>query len=193
MENLIIEESDKVCVIRFNNLAERNPLSIQIQIELERILSETILKCPAIIFTGTQNVFASGANLREIAALKTESEIREFGLRGQNLMQKIYNAPCLTIAAVNGFCFGGAFDLALACKVRVAAPNAVFSHPGANLGIITGWSGTQRLPRLVGEAAALEIFLTGRRIDASEALKMNLIDQISENALDAALRLAHER
>jgi enoyl-CoA hydratase/carnithine racemase len=93
-----------------------------------------------------------------------------------------------SIAAVNGLCFGGAFDLALACRRRIASPNAVFSHPGANLGIMTGWGGTQRLPRLVGEARALEIFLTGKRVSAVEALQIGLIDEIAENPLEFALR-----
>jgi enoyl-CoA hydratase len=83
-------------------------------------------------------------------------------------------------AFVNGFCFGGALDLALSCKKRIAAPNATFCHPGANLGIMTGWGGTQRLPRLIGEAKALEMFLTAKRVDAIEALRIGLVDEISE-------------
>jgi len=77
--------------------------------------------------------------------------------------------------------------LALACDKRIASPSAVFSHPGANLGIITGWGGTQRLPRLVGEAKALEMFLTAKRVEAREALEINLINKISENPLEESL------
>jgi enoyl-CoA hydratase/carnithine racemase len=102
-------------------------------------------------------------------------------------MSKINASEKETIAAVNGFCFGGALDLALACDKRIASPNAVFSHPGANLGIITGWGGTQRLPRLVGEAKALEMFMTAKRVAANEALKIGLIDKISENPLAETL------
>ena len=87
------------------------------------------------------------------------------------------------IAAVNGFCFGGALDLALACDVRIASENAEFCHPGADLGIMTGWGGTQRLPRLVGEAAALEMFLTARRLRAPEALSIGLVDQMADDPL----------
>ena len=141
-----------------------------------------------IIFTGSEDVFASGANLREIARVTAENA-RQFAKRGQSLMKKIAESPKLTVAAVNGFCFGGALDLALSCKFRVASPNASFSHPGANLGIITGWGGTQRLPRLVGEFAALEMFLTAKRVDAPEALRIGLIDRISENPLQWALRI----
>jgi enoyl-CoA hydratase/carnithine racemase len=78
---------------------------------------------------------------------------------------------------------GGALDLALSCKRRIASPRSVFAHPGANLGIMTGWSGTQILPRLIGEARALEIFLTAKLVDAKEALRINLIDRISDDPL----------
>lgn len=188
-QSIIVEKRGGATIIRFDNLKERNPLSVRVQTELDAILTANTRKANALIFTGTADVFASGANLREIAQLATEQEIREFGWRGQRLMQKIADAPCLTIAAVNGLCFGGAFDLALACKIRVASQDAIFSHPGANLGIMTGWSGTQRLPRLVGEAAALEIFLTAKRIDAAEALRINLISTISANVLETALEI----
>jgi enoyl-CoA hydratase/carnithine racemase len=188
--NLDVELNGEICVIRFARPKERNPLSISILEELDRITDSIDSNVKSLVFTGSEDVFASGANLREIAALKTEAEIREFGLRGQRLMQKIAVMPCQTIAAVNGFCFGGALDLALACRIRIASPDSMFSHPGANLGIITGWGGTQRLPRIVGEAAALEMFLTAKRITAHEAWKMNLISQISESVLDSARQIA---
>ncbi|HSK70120.1 MAG TPA: enoyl-CoA hydratase/isomerase family protein, partial [Pyrinomonadaceae bacterium] len=127
----------------------------------------------------------------EIAQV-TKETARAFASRGQNLMRKISELPQTTIAAINGYCFGGALDLALACKKRIASPNALFSHPGVNLGIITGWGGTQRLPRLVGEAKALEIFLTGKRVDAEEALRMGLIDEIARDPLAKCLeRISH--
>lgn len=187
---ILIETADEVTVIRFNNPKERNPLSVAVLIELDKILSEQISKSKTIIFTGTEDVFASGANLREIAALKTEREVREFGLRGQHLMQKIADASCLTIASINGYCFGGAFDLALACRIRIASPNAIFSHPGANLGIMTGWGGTQRLPRIVGEAVALEIFLTAKRIDAKGALQIGLVSEICDNVFRRSIEIS---
>ncbi len=187
---ILVETQNQICVVRFNRPRERNPLSVTVLEELNQIVSSLDSNIKTLIFTGSEDVFASGANLREIAALKTEREVREFGLRGQRLMQKIADLPFPTIAAVNGFCFGGAFDLALACSVRIASPNAVFSHPGVNLGIITGWGGTQRLPRIIGEAAALEAFLTAKRISADEALKLGLISQITQNPLQAALDFA---
>jgi len=185
---IIVEQIKNAVVIRFNRPEIRSPLSIAVLENLHEILDEVEenKNIETIVFTGADDVFASGADLREIAGI-TRDTAREFALRGQNLMNKIAKSEKLTVAAINGFCFGGALDLALSCKKRIASPNAQFSHPGANLGIITGWGGTQRLPRLIGEAAALEMFLTAKRVSADEALKINLIDQIEENPLQAAL------
>lgn len=134
-------------------------------------------------------MFASGADLREIADV-AEDEAREFSRRGQALMNKIAGCGCETIAAVNGICFGGALDLALSCDRRIASPDALFSHPGANLGIITGWGGTQRLPRLIGRGRALEMFFTAKRVGADEALTIGLVDEISDDPLRSALKVA---
>jgi len=190
---ILLDTQNHISVVRFNRPKERNPLSVAVLKELDQIVSSLDSNIKTLIFTGSEDVFASGANLHEIAALKTEGEAREFGLRGQRLMQKIADLPFPTIAAVNGFCFGGAFDLALACSVRIASPNAVFSHPGANLGIMTGWGGTQRLPRIVGEAKALDFFLTAKRFSAKEALQIGLINQISENPLETAINLLNQQ
>ncbi|MDQ6788493.1 MAG: enoyl-CoA hydratase/isomerase family protein [Acidobacteriota bacterium] len=181
---IIVKKLSKAVIIQFNRPEIRSPLSIFVLEELHKILDEVSgnSTIETIIFTGRDDVFASGADLREIAEV-TKDTAREFALRGQNLMNKIASTEQKTIAAINGFCFGGALDLALACNKRIASPTATFSHPGANLGIITGWGGTQRLPRLVGEAKALEIFLTAKRVGAQEALQIGLIDKIADNPL----------
>lgn len=184
---LLVENFPKAVIIRFNRPEIRSPLSIFVLEELHEILDETTKT--NIIFSGKGDVFASGADLREIAQVTNETA-REFALRGQNLMNKI--AAKNSIAAVNGFCFGGALDLALACRKRIASENAQFSHPGANLGIMTGWGGTQRLPRLIGAGLALEMFFTAKRVAAREALKIGLIDRISINPLETALELLAE-
>ncbi len=181
---IIVENLPNAVIIQFNRPEIRSPLSIFVLEDLHKILDETTK--PNIIFTGKTDVFASGADLREIAEVTSETA-KEFALRGQSLMSKITNTNA--IAAVNGFCYGGALDLALACRKRIASPNAIFSHPGVGLGIITGWGGTQRLTRLIGEAAALEMFLTAKRVSAAEALKIGLIDNISTNPLESALEL----
>lgn len=127
---VVVESRSSFAIIRFNRPAERNPLSIATLEELERavhaLIARTDLK--AIIFTGTGDVFASGANIRELRTL-TRATAKEFSTRGQHLFQKIADAQQLTIAAINGYCMGGALDLALSCDVRCASPNAVFAHP----------------------------------------------------------------
>lgn len=177
--NLILESGAAHLLVRFNRPEIRNPLSLQVLEELGAVLDRATAQkeITKIIFTGSEDVFASGANLNEIAAVTAETA-REFALRGQALMNKVAGAPQKTIAAVNGYCFGGALDLALVCDVRVALRDAIFCHPGVGLGIITGWGGTQRLPRLVGEAKALEMFLTAKQVTAEEALRAGLIDEI---------------
>ena len=188
-KNLTVETINNSAVIRFVRPEIKNPLSIATLESLKSIFAELesnnhVIK---IIFTGSGDTFASGANLNEIAETSADNA-RAFALRGQNLMQAIYRSKKLTIAAIDGFCMGGALDLALSCKFRIASPRSVFAHPGANLGIMTGWSGTQILPRLVGEAKALELFLTARRVDAKEALRIGLIDKITLNPLADALK-----
>jgi enoyl-CoA hydratase/carnithine racemase len=184
---IIVENLPNSVIIQFNRPEIRSPLSIFVLEELQKILDETTKA--NIIFTGKDGVFASGADLREIAKI-TPQTAKEFALRGQSLMNKI--AAKHAIAAVNGFCFGGALDLALACRKRIASETAQFSHPGANLGIMTGWGGTQRLPRLIGEAASLEMFFTAKRVAAREALEIGLIDAISINPLKTAIELLAE-
>lgn len=187
-EPVILEYSGTCAVIRLNRPAERNPLSISTLEALDEIISALILRSDIykIIFTGTGDVFASGANIREVATL-TSVSAREFALRGQRLMQKIADARALTIAAVNGYCMGGGLDLALSCRLRFASRGAVFAHPGARLGIITGWGGTQRLPRLIGTARALEFFTTARRLTSLEACEIGLVDGICDPVLECAL------
>lgn len=186
---IIVEKFNQTIIIKFNRPEIRSPLSIAVLETLHRTIDEIKMnkKIKAVIFTGAKDVFASGADLREIAQIK-DVAAREFALRGQSLMNKIENLHQTTAAAINGFCFGGALDLTLACDKRIASTNARFSHPGANLGIMTGWGGTQRLPRLIGEAKALEMFLTAKRIDANEALRIGLIDEISDDPLTQCFR-----
>lgn len=180
--SIAVEQIRGTLVVRFSRPESRSPLSTAVLDGLERILTE-IERDDAVerlVLTGTDNVFASGADLREIASL-TENDARSFARRGQTLMDRIANLEVATTAAINGYCFGGALDLALACRNRIASPNATFCHPGTGLGIITGWGGTQRLPRLIGEANALEMLFTASPISASEALRIGLIDTIADD------------
>ena len=181
LPKILVEYQGNCVVIKFNRPKERSPLSIEVLEFLNQIVDELKARkdIEKVIFTGQEDVFASGADLREIAQVNGLNA-KEYALRGQNLMRKISELPQETIAFVNGFCFGGALDLALSCDKRIAVANALFCHPGANLGIMTGWGGTQRLPRLIGEAKALEMFLMAKQVKANEALQIGLIDEIYE-------------
>lgn len=143
----------------------------------------------ALIITGNEKFFSAGADLNEIAQL-TGPEAFEFSRRGQRLMNLIHHFPVPVIAAIHGYCMGGGMDMALACDVRVAAPNAVFGHRGASLGLITGWGGTQRLSRLIGRPRALQMFLLAEMVKADEALRIGLVSNIVDNPPQFALAWA---
>src|SRR6476659_9401623 len=183
----LVEAIDDALVIRFNRPEIRNPLSSDVIVGLSKLLGLVASSSASrIIFTGSGAAFASGADLREIGNL-TPSNVREFAERGQSLMKRIEDLPITTVAAINGYCFGGGLDLALACKKRFASHDTLFCHPGVGLGIITGWGGTQRLPRLVGEGLAMEMLLTASRLSAKEALRIGLVDTITEDVVMEAL------
>jgi enoyl-CoA hydratase len=188
---VVVEERGALAILRVVRPAQRNSISLDTLSKLDAAFSSlsTRHEINAVIFTGTGDVFASGADIRELQTL-TPYSARRFAERGQNLFQRISDARQLTVAAVNGYCMGGGLDLALACRVRVASHAAVFAHPGARLGIITGWGGTQRLPRLVGAARALEMFTTTRRLAADEALEFGLVSHVHADALACALEIA---
>lgn len=126
------------------------------------------------VITGTERAFAVGADIGELARL-TPAEAHEFSREGQRVMRLVERSRVPVIAAIQGYCMGGGLDLALACHARIATPDAVFAHPGGSLGILTGWGGTQRLTRLIGRARALEMFLTGRRVGADQAVDYGLV------------------
>ena len=187
--HVVVEERDTLAVIRINRPEQKNSLSAATLSDLDEAFTTLSARdnIKTIIFTGTRDVFASGADIREFQTLTPDSA-REFARRGQRLFQKLSDARQLTVAAVNGYCMGGGLDLALACRLRIASPGAIFAHPGARLGIITGWGGTQRLPALVGAPLALEMFATARRMSAREAFEAGLVSHV--DALGRALELA---
>ena len=141
----------------------------------------------ALIVTANDKFFSAGADLNEISELSGPQAF-EFSRRGQALMLAIDQFPAPVIAAIRGYCMGGAMDLALACDYRIAAPNAVFGHRGASLGVMTGWGGTQRLPRLIGKARAMQMFLLAEMVKADEALRIGLVDKIADDPVTHAVR-----
>jgi len=148
--------------------------------DLTQAIQQLAQEPKPVIITGNDQFFSAGAALREISELDAISAL-ELSRQGQALMNAIGGFPAATVAAISGYCMGGGFDLALACKWRIAAPNAVFGHRGAALGLITGWGGTQRLPRLVGKARALQMLAAAESIAAKDALKFGLINAIAED------------
>lgn len=139
-----------------------------------------------LVITGNDKFFSAGADLNELSQL-TAAQAFEFSRRGQTLMKAIDEFPVPVIAAICGYCMGGGMDLALACDYRIAAPNAVFGHRGASLGVMTGWGGTQRLPRLIGKSRAMQMFLLAEMVKAEEAFRIGLVDKIVDDPLQWAL------
>lgn len=140
-----------------------------------------------LVVAGNSRFFSVGADLNEIAALNGPKAY-EFSRLGQRLMSAIEQFPAPVYAAIEGHCMGGGLDLALACHRRIASPRAVFGHRGAALGLMTGWGGTQRLPRLLGKAKALELFLAAERLTAAQALQIGLVDAIAEDPVEDSVR-----
>ncbi|HEY1576038.1 MAG TPA: enoyl-CoA hydratase-related protein [Terracidiphilus sp.] len=135
-----------------------------------------------ILLTGAgERAFAAGADIRELDAVGA-GEGKAFALRGQAVLRKIETLGKPVIACVRGFALGGGCELAMACTLRIAAEDARFGQPEVKLGVIPGYGGSQRLPRLVGRGAALKLLLTGAVIDAQEALRIGLVDAVVPSA-----------
>ena len=146
------------------------------------------------VITGTGRAFAAGAEIAELATL-TPVEAHEFARSGQQIFARIEQSQKPVIAAIRGYCMGGGLDLALACRQRIATPDAMFAHPGGAIGLLTGWGGTQRLPRLIGRARGMEMLTTGRLVEAGEALDWGLVMEIvpADKLIAEAIRLAAYR
>jgi len=174
-----------------------NALSRAMLDELEQLLDD-IREDPAIkvavLRSGMPRFFAAGADIQEIVAIGSAREGRDYATRGKAVLDKIESADKPFLAAVEGVCLGGGCELAMACHLRIAGADAVFGLPEINLGIMPGFGGTQRLPRLAGSAKALEMMLTGATLDAKQALTAGLANRVVEQgtAYDAALTLAQQ-
>jgi len=191
-ELLELKVQDQIAVVTIRRPEVLNALSSDLLRELAEI-PEIVAEDPSIrvlIFTGEGRAFVAGADIPEIAALGDVFVAREFALLGQEVMNAIAASPVPTIAAINGYALGGGLELALACDLRVAAKGAKLGLPEVGLGLIPGFGGTQRLPRIVGVGRALDLILTGRHVDAEEAYLMGLVNRVAEDALAEALALA---
>jgi len=187
MPCLEIEDANGIRVLRLSSIDGTNRLTHACVLSLTREVARLASAAQALIITGSHRCFSAGADLSEIAAL-TGPAAYEFSITGRALMDSLERFPAPVYAAVSGYCMGGGLDLALACHHRIAAPNAVFGHRGAALGLITGWGGTQRLPRLVGKAKGLEMLVAAEKLHAAEALRIGLVDAIAEDPVMEAAR-----
>ena len=188
---ILLEERGAIAVLTFNRPAQLNRLTQATMAELATILAKLRKQnelC-VLIVTGAGGVFSAGADLNEVAALDPTTAY-DFSRRGQALLASLGEAAPVTIAAIDGYCLGGGLDIALSCDLRYATPRSSFQHPGAHRGIITGWGGTQRLPRLIGVDEARRLLITGDRIDAQEAFRIRLINQICDDALHFTQQMA---
>jgi len=183
-----VERHGDAVVLRLISADSSNRLTRARVRALTAALEElSLARASRLVIAGNAHFFSVGADLNEIAAL-TGSTALTFARMGQRLMNAVAGFPAPTIAAIQGYCMGGGLDLALACDRRIAASHALFGHRGAALGLVTGWGGTQRLPRLVGKARALQMFLAAEKVDARRALAMGLVDAIADDPVAEALK-----
>src|SRR3972149_3501614 len=171
---------DRVAVITIDH-PPVNALNATTLSELSEAVDEVIAnpEVKAVVITGAgQIAFVAGADINEFTSISTAEQAIEAARRGQTVFSKIECSPKPFIAAVNGVALGGGMELALACHIRLIGDRAKLGQPEINLGIIPGWGGTQRLPRIVGKAKAIELILTGDNITAQEAYRLNLVNKV---------------
>jgi len=184
---LIVERLPQASLLRLCSEDGTNRLTRARVLALTDAVRQLAQERLPLVVTGNERFFSAGAELSEIAALNGPAAF-EFSKMGQELMRAVDEFPAPVAAAISGYCMGGGLDLALACRYRIASPHAIFGHRGAALGLITGWGGTQRLPRLVGKARALEMFVAAEKVTASKALDMRLVDAVAEDPVAEAMR-----
>lgn len=194
MSELVIrDQKGRVLLLTVNRPEKRNALNTAVREQLLAALSEVQddQTVGAVVITGAgDRAFVAGADIAEFADRTPVDQSR--AMQRPSVLDAIERLPKPVIAAVNGYCLGGGLELAMACDLRLAGDSATFGQPEINLGIIPGGGGTQRLPRLIGPGAALKLILTGEPIDASEALRLGLVEEIvpAASLLERALALA---
>jgi enoyl-CoA hydratase len=187
-----IEREDAVAVVTVDRQEALNALDVGTLTELRDGLGELAGddRTRAVILTGAgEKAFVAGADIKYMSGLDVAGA-KAWGALGHEVGRLLETMPKPTIAAINGFAFGGGCELALACDIRYAASTAKIGQPEVNLGIIPGWGGTQRLARVCGLGIAKELIYTGRTIDAQEALRIHLITAVHDPVLDQARETA---
>jgi len=179
-ENVKYEVRDGIAYCTISRPDVLNALNVQTVLEIMALFSraKSEEEIGGVILTGEgEKAFVAGADIGELSMQKSISG-KEFAVRGQQVLNFIEDLGKPVIAAVNGYALGGGCEIAMACHIRVASESAKFGQPEVNLGIIPGYGGTQRLPRLVGMGRAMELILTGEIIDAQEAYRIGLVNKV---------------
>jgi enoyl-CoA hydratase/carnithine racemase len=182
-----LEERQNTRIVRLQSHDGTNRLTLNAVLALTEAIRNLSREPRPLILAGNDRFFSAGAELEEISALDGPAAY-EFSKIGQKLMRDLEQFPAPVSAAISGYCMGGGLDMALACHHRIASPGAVFGHRGAALGLITGWGGTQRLPRLIGKARAVQMFVAAEQIGPEEAIRIRLVDALALDPVAEAVR-----
>lgn len=178
-KNLLVEKNEGICTVKINNPKSLNALNADVLSELEYVFDELRddNEVGVVILTGEGKAFVAGADIAYMKDLNV-LDAKKFGEDGSRIFRKIETLDKVVIAAVNGFALGGGCELSMACDIRIASSKAKFGQPEVGLGITPGFSGTQRLPRLVGLGIAKELIYTGNIIKAEEAYRIGLVNKV---------------
>ncbi|MBO8171238.1 MAG: enoyl-CoA hydratase/isomerase family protein [Bacillaceae bacterium] len=191
MSKVTYIEEQGVGIIEVNS-PPVNALDQQVLTELSGILDNVSNEAGVIIITGAgEKAFVAGADINEFPQLKRRDG-EALSLKGQSVFQKIVDLKQPVIAAIDGFALGGGLELALACDFRIATPRSQFGLPEVKLGIIPGYGGTQRLPRLIGNGKAKQMIYSGEFLSADQAYHIGLIEEIAESAMEEAMSWAQK-
>ncbi len=185
---------EEFALIRLNRPEALNALSFALIRDLARAFDEVAASdARALLITGAgARAFCAGADINELTGRSLAAQKRDAEI-GQATFAKLDRLPMPSVAVINGYAFGGGLELALACTFRLATKNAKLGQPEIKLGLIPGYGGTQRLPRVVGEARALELIMTGRTVDAEEAARIGLVNRLVDgDALAQGIAFARE-
>jgi len=188
--------SNHIAILTINRPEVLNAMNNEVVAHLDATVQSCIEdeQVGVIILTGAgEKAFVAGADIKKMQSMGPEAAL-EFGKAGQQMTLTIENSPKPVIAAVNGFALGGGCEISLACHIRVASETATFGQPEVLLGILPGWGGTQRLPRLVGSGLANEIITTGRMVSAVEAKSMGLVNHVvpPDELIDKCMEIANQ-
>jgi enoyl-CoA hydratase len=191
---LQVDIQDHIAIVTNNRQEALNALNSHFFREMDEVIATITVdaRIRVMIITGAGKAFAAGADIAEMVDM-TPVQGEGFSRIGQNTFRSLENMEIPVIAAINGYALGGGLELAMGCDFRIASSKAKFGQPEVNLGMIPGYAGTQRLPRLVGMGDALFLLMTGEMISADDALRIGLVQKVvePEHLMEETLKIAH--